>query len=404
MPRPIDASDEEGSEQEEQQEEQHGKNPQRLLQQMFLQVFLARRTMTDAQAARLYAKCAALAKVELDNHPTKADVAKFIGDLDTPLTNVGLSIKNRFDQETEQMTWTLLNDYSDEPSKLATEYNAQELAFYRIIVKKIMTASKMAYAIKLMDAKQFAKTAGLPTFASGQNVIASFVAKGWLHQTDYARLTLSHRARFELKKYLRETFEDDEETNAHERSHVNCSLCIELVTVGWACPNDQCTVRLHRQCTSWLNGHNGKCPGETNAECGQQWPRTDAEYTGVTVGLGDSNTTFQLAEDDGEGVPAEEDDEDESATQKKKGRKSNTSAAAGKKGKGKAAKGKRVAGSDDDEDEEMEEEEEEEAEDSEDQGAITADIAELSQAIAQVKRSSRGKPVKGERDEDEMEE
>ena len=28
-----------------------------------------------------------------------------------------------------------LNDYSDEPSKLATEYNAQEIAFYRIIVR-----------------------------------------------------------------------------------------------------------------------------------------------------------------------------------------------------------------------------------------------------------------------------
>ena len=28
-----------------------------------------------------------------------------------------------------------LNDYSDEPSKLATEYSPQEIAFFRIIVR-----------------------------------------------------------------------------------------------------------------------------------------------------------------------------------------------------------------------------------------------------------------------------
>lgn len=41
-----------------------------------------------------------------------------------------------------------------------------------------MTASRMAYAIKLKEAIQYSKSAGLPTILHGQAVITSFIAKG----------------------------------------------------------------------------------------------------------------------------------------------------------------------------------------------------------------------------------
>lgn len=162
----------------------------------------------------------------------------------------------------------------------------------------------------------------------------------------------------------------------------------------------------------------------------RQWPgNTVKGFTGVTVGLGDSDELFRLAEDadtDDEAAAAGSGDDDPTpAAQKKKGaRKSNASAASGKgKGKGRASsKGKRAAGSDDDEEmdeQDVDEEEEEEAEDSADgesfrarfwsNSRLTRTFADavqgLAAAISQKQRNPRGKKaVKYEGDDEGMSE
>lgn len=61
---------------------------------------------------------------------------------------------------------------------------------------------------------------------------------GWLVRSASSRLTLSHRARSELWKYLKETFEDDDEDlDPHNRAFVSCMSCIELVTKVHAVPH-----------------------------------------------------------------------------------------------------------------------------------------------------------------------
>ncbi|KAK4696107.1 non-structural maintenance of chromosomes element 1, partial [Phenoliferia sp. Uapishka_3] len=348
-----DQSDVEG------EEEVAVKNPQRVLQHMFLQIFLSRRQMTDVMAKKVYSKCAKIAKV-----PQPDPMSSFIGDLDTPLSACGLSLKNSFDTETQQVTWTLINDYSDEPSKLATEYSPQEIAFFRIIVKKIMTSNRMAYAIKQKDAMSYSKRAGLASQLAGQAIINSFVAKGWLNVSEKSRLTLSHRSLTELWKYLRETYDDDE-AEPHDRAYVACQGCSDLVTIGWACENEECAVRLHAHCTSaYLGPHQGLCPGDakTTGDCGQQWKGDYRAWSGLIVGLGDSDEQFALASDADEDEMDEAEEESMAGTQKKKGGRKST--ASQKKGK----KGKRAADSDEEEEAMDEDGDEEEAEESDDQG------------------------------------
>ena len=101
-------------------------------------------------------------------------------------------------------------------------------------------------------------------------------------------------------------------------------LIESFLAQGWACPNADCTVRLHKNCQTVLN-RGGKCPGEAEGctECVlfhllpaashaltgnaffRIWSRLAGKpYTGFPVGLEASN-------DDAAFV----DDEDELATQ-----------------------------------------------------------------------------------------
>ncbi|GAA5887261.1 hypothetical protein JCM6882_002466 [Rhodosporidiobolus microsporus] len=327
--------------------------PAKTCRHLFLQTLISRKTMSKEVAVDVYEECARLCKVE---DPIQFET--FIANLEPGLALCGLDIKVTRNQETGEALYVLVNTIQDEPAKKATEYTGHHIAFFRALVEKIMTAPKMSYSVNMQEAVRLAKT---PITKNGAGLlIESFLAKGWLTLHPSGRLILSPRSLVELAPYLRETFdeEDEEEDDPKRRVVVNCSYCLNIVTSGYACPGQDCGIRLHKFCLP-QQLQDGRCPSHLDPDnadpCKQIWPRDDhtKKYYGLPVGVSairNRNDSDDEGSDDDDAM-----DGVESSAVKGKGKSGK--AAGAKKGKKAAAKGKGKKRAQDDDDEEDEENE-----------------------------------------------
>ncbi|GAA5834913.1 hypothetical protein JCM9279_007145 [Rhodotorula babjevae] len=265
------------------------KEPLKTCRHLFLQALIARKTLTLDTAKALYKECVKLCS--LDAPPP---LENFVAQLEPGLSLCGFDIKSTREQETGTGMYILVNTIQDEPAKLATEYKAEEIAFFKAIVEKIMLAPRLSYSVSQTDAVRCAKQPLTKTVAI--QLVKSFLAKGWLSLHSSARLTLSPRSLVELAPYLRETFaqdaEDDEDDapDLRHRAVVDCNDCLSIVTSGYACLNPACGVRLHTFCATRRLGVNGQCPDHFSNPpdpCKQIWPRDPKthKFHGVPVGV-----------------------------------------------------------------------------------------------------------------------
>ncbi|GAA5976751.1 hypothetical protein JCM10908_005619 [Rhodotorula pacifica] len=372
-------------------------NPEKTLRHLFLQTLMSRKVVLYDTAREVYRHCAKLCKV---NDPEAFET--FITELEPGLSLCGLDIKTARDQDSGANYLALVNTIEDDVAKLTTEYKAEEIAFFRAVVDKIMTARKLAYSTTSTEAVRLAKPP--VTKANAMQLIKSFLATGWLSLHSSRRLLLSPRSTIELAPYLRETFGQGEDPNdedapdsAQERIIVDCNLCMAMVTSGYACPNKDCGIRLHTFCVAQRLGNDARCPARldpNNANACQQrilttpnlcnriWPRDPAsrKFYGTPVGV----LAFEDAMDDDD----DEDVEDErssvaagsSAVKKKKSATANGKGAGG--GRKKAAASKKRSRAD-------EEEDEDELEDDDDERASSARGRPSSSPTVPRKKSSR---------------
>ncbi|KWU43562.1 hypothetical protein RHOSPDRAFT_19404 [Rhodotorula sp. JG-1b] len=376
-------------------------HPEKTLRHLFLQTLMSRKVIPLDTARELYMHCVKLCKVK---HPDAFET--FVAELEPGLSLCGLDIKTTRDQDSGASFIALVNTIEDEVSKLATDYKAEEIAFFRAVVDKIMTARKLAYSTPSDEAVRLAKAP--ITKANAMQLLTSFLANGWLSLHSSGRLMLSPRSLLELAPYLRETFSQGEDSNdedapdcEQERTIVDCNLCMSIVTSGYACPNKGCGIRLHTYCVAQRLGQDGRCPARldpnnTNA-CQQIWPRdpTTRKFYGTVVGV----LAFEDAGDDDDNDDDDEEEEDEddmssmaagsSAVKGKKRKAATASASAAGKGKGggrkKAAPQKKRSRASEDEDED----EEDELEDDDDEDEAYGGGRAASSPAARRKRSSR---------------
>ncbi|BGP38394.1 hypothetical protein JCM10450v2_002339 [Rhodotorula kratochvilovae] len=372
------------------------KDPLKTCRHLFLQALIARKALGLDKAKALYKECVKLCKVE--DPPA---LENFVAQMEPGLSLCGLDIKTTRDQESGAGMYILVNTIQDEPAKVATEYKAEEIAFFKAVVEKIMLAPRLSYSITQTDAVRCAK--GITRSAAIQ-LVKSLLAKGWLSLHSSGRLILSPRSLVELAPYLRETFavdaEDGEEPEPRHRVVVDCNDCLAIVTSGYACPNVACGVRLHTFCAPRRLGANGQCPdhfANPDHPCKQTWPRDPAtrKFIGVPVGV---------AVLEGEGG----EDESVRATSEAGGTSPPPQTAAAKKGKGKKkapaakkSKGtKRGRAAEDSE----EEEEEDQLEDDSDDAASRAQSSVSPAATRKSSRASKQKRKVAAPDSDEDEE
>ncbi|GAA5901216.1 hypothetical protein JCM8208_002308 [Rhodotorula glutinis] len=367
------------------------KEPLKTCRHLFLQALIARKTLSLDTAKTLYEECVKLCSLE-----GPPPLENFVAQLEPGLSLCGFDIKTTRDQETGTGMYILVNTIQDEPAKLATEYKAEEIAFFKAVVEKIMLAPRLSYSVSQTDAVRCAKQPLTKTVAI--QLVKSLLAKGWLSLHSSGRLTLSPRSLVELAPYLRETFaqdaedDDDDASDPRHRVVVDCNDCLSIVTSGYACPNATCGVRLHTFCVTRRLGTTGQCPDHfanpTNP-CKQIWPRDPKtrKFHGVPVGVAALGRDGD--DDDEESVHATS----ESATPAQRARKGE-----GKEGSGKGKGQKRGRAQDDDDD------------DDEDDSEGAASRAETSPAS--TRKSSRGgrggkkkvaPPVSEDEDEDEDE-
>ncbi|GAA5921411.1 hypothetical protein JCM3775_003037 [Rhodotorula graminis] len=347
------------------------KEPLKTCRHLFLQALINRKTLSLDTAKELYKECANLCS--LDAPPP---LENFIAQLEPGLSLCGFDIKMTRDQETGTGMYILVNTIQDQPAKLATEYKAEEIAFFKTVVEKIMLAPRLSYSISQTDAVRCAKQPVTKTVAI--QLVKSFLAKGWLSLHPSARLTLSPRSLVELAPYLRETFAqdaEDDEDDAPDPRHrvvVDCNDCLSIVTSGYACPNAACGVRLHTFCAPRRLGVNGQCPHHFSSPpdpCKQTWPRDPKtrKFHGVPVGV----AALGLDGDD-------EEEESVHATSE-----AATPAQRGKKGKGKegsgTGKGQKRGRADQDDDD-----------DDEDEDDSDAAASRAQSSPAATRKSSRG--------------
>ncbi|GAA6055373.1 hypothetical protein JCM3770_001077 [Rhodotorula araucariae] len=363
------------------------KDPLKTCRHLFLQALIARKSLPLDKAQALYKECVRLCKVE---DPPALET--FVAQMEPGLSLCGLDIKTTRDQESGAGLYILVNTIQDEPAKVATEYKAEEIAFFKAVLEKIMLAPRLSYSITQTDAVRCAKAP--ITRSAAIQLVKSLLAKGWLSLHSSGRLILSPRSLVELAPYLRETFadddEDDDETDPRHRVVVDCNDCLAIVTSGYACPNAACGVRLHTFCAPRRLGANGQCPDHfanpdnpcKHERASRTWPRdpTSRKFYGVPIGIaalegegeGGADESVRATSEAGGTSPPPA-----AATRKGKGKKK----APAEKGKGKK-RGRAAAASEEEEDEE--EEQEDELDDDSDDAASR----DQSSASPVVKRTS----------------
>ncbi|GAA6006996.1 hypothetical protein JCM11491_001471 [Sporobolomyces phaffii] len=340
-------------------------DPLKTCRHLYLQTLISRRVVSSELAERLYKDCVKLCKVE--DAPAMED---FVASIETGLNLIGFELKQTKDQETGQNAYILSNSVQDASAKLATDYKAEEIGFFKAIVEKIMHARELSYCVTQTEAVKAAKAP--ITRVLGIQLIKSFLARDWLalHPAS-GRLILSARSLLELAPYLRETFgdEDEDEVEPRDRVIVYCNYCTKIVTSGYACANRHCGIRLHTFCANAQIDASGKCPDHLSATedpCSRVWkkdPATD-RFNALPVGPaalgGDADpdpTSHAGDDDDDEGAHG-------ASAARKKQKKQQGKAAKGKAPAKPRGKGKKKQASDD-EDEEMDDDDDEEEEEEE---------------------------------------
>ena len=242
----------------------------------FLQVFLAKSTLTFEQAkpiiaeilsvhgipycsplsARLKTKTTFLEDREvLTNDITEADFNNYIATCNSAISPFDLEIRRVVSQHDRTAIFCLINTTSDSITQLATTHTADEISYLKRLLDAMFETYNTAreeilaitslQALKLNRAPAAAQTSdGEPTQGStnqgltkmeAERMLESLVAEGWFELSENGYYSLSPRALAELRGWLLDTYneEDDEEDDDEEAIQriKLCQACKEIVTL-----------------------------------------------------------------------------------------------------------------------------------------------------------------------------
>lgn len=236
----------------------------------FLQAFMSRGSMTFADAKPVLAKVLTIqeGRQVQANDIMIEDFMGFIDMINSKIHAFDMEISYTYPQTATSRTpndaiYALVNLSSDPQTQLATTHKPEEIAFVRRVLDGIFdtnnTRAREIMAIRGMDAINLAKPRGgrdsavgingnndgetqstqanntALTKAQAEKTLASLVQEGWLERSRGGYYTLSPRGLIELKGWLVETYNDDEEEDDEEgpvwQRIKTCNGCKETITV-----------------------------------------------------------------------------------------------------------------------------------------------------------------------------
>ncbi|XP_024019726.1 non-structural maintenance of chromosomes element 1 homolog isoform X1 [Morus notabilis] len=174
-----------------------------------------------------------------------------------------------------QIYYGVVNNVSDEQSKLGTKYSVPQIAFYKAIIEAIVqddtaqgSISNIA-ALNLRLENQVLNGTGsqsqggyipaLRNFSATQKekTLRELLRDQWLKQTPDGKIGLGIRSFLDLRSWFR------------NNDVPSCEACNEAGVKAQLCQNEDCTVRIHHYCLN--NMFSQRKGGRVCPRCGTQW-------------------------------------------------------------------------------------------------------------------------------------
>ncbi|CAD0090625.1 unnamed protein product [Aureobasidium vineae] len=245
----------------------------------FLQSFLSRATLTFEQARPIVA---AIEKAQAQDGRdiqsadiTEQDVSTYINVTNAAISPFDLEIRDTLSQHDRTRIYALVNVSSDSITQLATTHTPDEIAFVKRCLDAMFetnnTYRSEVLAVRSTEALRLAKapaaqtqdaegtqgaTSQSLTMMQAQRMLQAMVDEGWFEVSKKDFYTLTPRALMELRGWLVETYNDDEDERIK-----NCSACKAIITMR--CPDLDCSGRLHHHCKRVAfraQNNNERCP------------------------------------------------------------------------------------------------------------------------------------------------
>ncbi|EGD94270.1 DNA repair protein Nse1 [Trichophyton tonsurans CBS 112818] len=240
----------------------------------FLQAFMSRSTMTLEEAKPVLAAIFTVSEGReiLPGDITQTDLNTYIAAINTAISAFDLEIRGTAHQTQQSRVYALINTTSDPMMQLATTYSADEIAYVKRLLDAMFESNNTsrceAMVVSSIEAVRLARTGsnlnrrqseGVPQSGTAQplsmreaeGMLSRLVAEGWLERSQAGYYSLSPRALMELRGWLVETYneEEDEDGGTHRNNRIKtCFACKEIITVGQRCSTRQCSGRLHQNC------------------------------------------------------------------------------------------------------------------------------------------------------------
>ncbi|KAH8833826.1 hypothetical protein DL96DRAFT_1578514 [Flagelloscypha sp. PMI_526] len=305
---------------------------------LFLQAVLSRRVLSSDLARIIWRKSIETiqeaSETDIDIPDNDKSWVEFLRDVNDSLNDLDLEFRQFRDEEEGRAWFGIVNRKGDDIAQAATNYSAAEIAYFKALVTQIMLAPRKAYSISSTAALREVNFVKGLTKLQAENVLDHFVANRWLNRSRRGRYSLSARTVLELESYLKTEFPDEV---------INCTVCRDMLTKGYACTTVGCKGRTHLHC---LNVARGKC-----TECKEEWPKSSdvSKAKNPLIPIGEDavkdNEAFNRVVREEEEDGAEPDvDDDMEGVEKGKGKgkmkKDKQSKLKVRKGKGKGRKTK----------------------------------------------------------------
>lgn len=211
----------------------------------FIQAFLARDVLTFEQAQPLLAAIFSIHEKKNVNASdiTQEDFNSMISAANDALSPLDFEIRSTLHQESRERYYALVNTTSDAFTQIATIYSSDEIGFVKRLLDAMFetnnTERREAMCIAGKDALNLARagrrdTTNDPsqpkfnlTSTEAEALLSNLVAEGWLEKSRKGFYSLTPRALMELKGWLVETYNDDDDTQKIK----TCQACKEIITV-----------------------------------------------------------------------------------------------------------------------------------------------------------------------------
>ncbi|XP_047123554.1 non-structural maintenance of chromosomes element 1 homolog isoform X1 [Hydra vulgaris] len=197
----------------------------------FLQVFISKRLLSEAEALEVYYN--ALKKYAVDAPAN--NFSSFVYTINKQIEYLYMEIKRGRAEHNGKVFFALVNTVEDSHSKMATDLSPHEMEYVQKIIETLVSSEYRN--ISSIDILNLGAELGnkIPT-AIAEDIVSRLTARGWFTELS-GHISFGPRAVIELSHYIKDKFQNQ---------ITDCPLCNDCVILGDKC--ESCEKRYHKYC------------------------------------------------------------------------------------------------------------------------------------------------------------